>query len=158
VNLGRLRWGEWIVALGALGLLLAPFRSWYTADGVRLTAWDMLENGRYLLLATAIIGLFLLIVVAAGRTAQTTFLVAARTTAVGFACTVYVVCRLLKRPDGGYVHADTGLFIGLASALLVTIGGLISMRDQTAGPADELETDSAPAPAAVPAPPGTASG
>jgi hypothetical protein len=155
VNLGRLRWGEWIAALGALALLLATFRSWYTLDGVRLTAWDMLKYGRYLLIATAIIGLFLPIVVAAERSAQTSFLAAARTAAVAFACTVYVVYRLLNRPDGG-LPADTGLFIGLASALLVTIGGLISMRDQTTRPASELETDSAPAPADAHAAPGTA--
>jgi hypothetical protein len=59
--------GERIVALGALGLLVTPLRSWYTLDGVRLAAWDMLEYGRYLLLATAMVGLVLLIVVAMER-------------------------------------------------------------------------------------------
>jgi hypothetical protein len=71
------------------------------------------QRGRYLLLATAVIGLVQLIVVAAERTAQTSFLAAARTAAVGFACTAYVVYRLLRPIDPG-LPADTGLFIQIA--------------------------------------------
>lgn len=129
MSLGRLRSGEWIVGLGALTLLLVNFCPWYQLGGTRLTAWDELESGRYFLLVTAIVGLSLLPLVATARSAQTSSLAAARTSAVGFACAVYVAYRLLKRPDA--LDADIGLFIGLASALLVTIGGLISVRDRT---------------------------
>jgi hypothetical protein len=51
---------------------------------------------------------------------------AARTVVVSFVCLVYVGYRLLDRPDG--FDADFGVFIGFVSALLLTIGGVVSAK------------------------------
>jgi hypothetical protein len=127
VNLERLRWGEWIALISALDLLLVTFRAWYkvTGDG-RVTAWDALEQGRYLLIATAVAGIFLWLARAAED--QTSFPIGWLTAGVGLACTVYVAYRLAT-PPADNLDADVGLYFGLAGAFGVTVGGLLSARE-----------------------------
>jgi hypothetical protein len=152
VNLERLRWGEWIAAIFALNLLLVTFRSWYkVSGGGHVTAWDALETGRYLLLATALAGIFLWLARAAEDT-PTRFPIGWVTAALGLACTVYIAYRLAT-PPADNLDADIGIYLGLASALGVTIGGLLSAREPEASyssaaapPESEAATEEAPAP------------
>jgi hypothetical protein len=51
-------------------LVVATFRGWYGLDGTYLSAWDLLEFGRCVLLATAAAALVLLLVVASGAAAR----------------------------------------------------------------------------------------
>jgi hypothetical protein len=128
VNLERLRWGEWIAAICALDLLLVTFRSWYkVTGGGHVTAWDALEQGRYLLLVTAAAGIFLWIARAAEDTPER-FPIGWVTAVIGLACTVYIAYRLATPPQDN-MDPDIGLFLGLASALGVGIGGLLSARE-----------------------------
>ena len=87
MNLERLRWGEWIAAIAALNLLLVTFRSWYKVTGTDLhvTAWDALETGRYLLIATAVVGIFLWLYQAAEDTGRLSFPMGWVAAAVGLA-------------------------------------------------------------------------
>jgi hypothetical protein len=135
VNLDRLRWGEWIAGIFGLNLLLVTFRAWYkvTGSGVRVSAWDALDNGRYLLIATAVVGLFLLLIVAAEQAEQLSFPPGGLAALVGLGCTVYVAYRLAT-PPADNLDADLGLYLGLVSALGVAIGGLLSVRDASAAP------------------------
>ena len=130
MNFERLRWGEWIAAIAALDLLLVTFRAWYKVSGGdgRVTAWDGLEQGRYLLIATAIVGIFLLLMRAAEDTQQLSFPPGWIAAAVGLACTGYVAYRLATPPSDA-LDADIGLYLGLVSALGVAIGGLLSARE-----------------------------
>ncbi|HEX4735264.1 MAG TPA: hypothetical protein VH247_12680 [Thermoleophilaceae bacterium] len=131
MNLERLRWGEWIAAICALDLLLVTFRSWYkVTGGGHVTAWDALEQGRYLLLATAAAGIFLWIARAAEDTPER-FPIGWVTAGIGLACTVYIAYRLATPPSDN-LDPDIGLFLGLASALGVAIGGLMSAREPEA--------------------------
>jgi hypothetical protein len=120
-------------------LVVVTFRGWYGLDGTYLSAWDLLEFGRYLLLATAAAALVLLLFVATGRSSEASFLAAARATALGSVCAVYIGYRLFNRPDA----LDPGLwaFTGFASALLVIAGGIISTRGHSASrswPGDDV--------------------
>jgi hypothetical protein len=130
VNLDRLRWGEWIAAIAALNLLLVTFRSWYKVTGtdVHVTAWDALETGRYLLIATAIVGIFLWLYQAAEDTGRLSFPMGWVAAAVGLVCTVYIAYRLATPPSDA-LDPDIGIYLGLVSALGVTIGGLLSARE-----------------------------
>jgi hypothetical protein len=154
VNLERLRWGEWIAGIGALVLLLVTFRSWYKVSGTDLhvSAWDALHSGRYLLLATAVAGIFLFLINASEDATTLPFPLGWLAAAIGFACTVYVGYRLATPPSDA-LDADTGIYFGLAGAVGVTIGGLLSARDATAGavapPGDETGTDAYAGPETV---------
>ena len=148
MNLERLRWGEWIAGISALDLLLVTFRSWYKLSGGsgHVTAWHALISGRYLLLATVVAGIFLLLVQMAEDTAAPPFPLGWVAAAVGFACTVYVAYRLATPPSDS-LDADVGLYLGLASALGVTIGGLLAAREPAAQTGSTpLETEDASAP------------
>ncbi|HEX4717735.1 MAG TPA: hypothetical protein VH300_04335, partial [Thermoleophilaceae bacterium] len=129
MNLDRLRWGEWIAAIAALDLLVVTFRAWYkvTGTGAHVTAWDALDNGRYLLIATAIVGIFLWLIKAAEDTQQLSFEPGWIAAAVGLICTVYVAYRLASPPSDA-LDPTVGIYLGLISALGVTIGGLLSAR------------------------------
>ncbi|MFL5842337.1 MAG: hypothetical protein ACJ77Z_17965 [Thermoleophilaceae bacterium] len=135
MNLDRLRWGEWIAGIFGLNLLLVTFRAWYKVTGtdVRVSAWDALDNGRYLLIATAVVAVFLLLVVAADQAGQLSFPPGAIAAVVGLASTVYVAYRLAT-PPADNLDAAIGLYLGLVSALGVAIGGLLSVRDASAAP------------------------
>lgn len=120
-------------------LVVVTFRGWYGLDGTYLSAWDLLEFGRYLLLATAAVALVLLLVVATGRSSEASFLAAARATALGSVCAVYIGYRLFDRPDA--LDPGLGAFTGFASALLVIAGGIISTRGHSASrswPGDDV--------------------
>ncbi|MEA2492711.1 MAG: hypothetical protein QOJ29_622, partial [Thermoleophilaceae bacterium] len=143
MNLERLRWGEWIAGIAALDLLLVTFRAWYKLSGgdARVTAWDALDNGRFLLIATAVVGIFLLLIVATEQTAEMSLPPGWIAAAVGLASTVYVAYRL-STPPSDALDPDIGLFLGLVSSLGVAIGGLLSARDATAAPAAPERTAS----------------
>src|SRR3954447_22685064 len=88
VNLERLRWGEWIAAIAALDLLLVTFRGWYSISGGggHVTAWDALSQGRYLLIATAVVGIFLWLLQASEDSTRLSFAPGWIAAAVGAAC------------------------------------------------------------------------
>lgn len=143
MNLERLRWGEWLAAIAALDLVLVTFRAWYkvSGGGAHVTAWDALEQGRILLLVTAVAGIFLLLLRAAEDTRPLPFPLGWFVAAIGFACTVYVAYRLATPPSDN-LDADIGLYLGLVSALGVTIGGLLAAREpEAAGSADRTASE-----------------
>ena len=187
MNLERLRWGEWIAAIAALNLLLVTFRSWYKVTGtdVHVTAWDALDTGRYLLLATAAVGIFLWLYQAAEDRGRLEIPMGWVAAVIGLACTIYIAYRLAT-PPADALDPDIGLYLGLVSALGVAIGGLLSARepeaytssyatpDETAAPVGEPESAGAdtwspaapaastsgwsPAAPAAPLPPATPAG
>src|SRR4051812_84012 len=118
-----------MAAIAGLDLLLVTFRAWYkvSGTGAHVTAWDALDNGRYLLLATGIVGIFLWLVKASEDTQQLSFPPGWIAAVVGLVCTVYVAYRLAT-PPADNLDPDVGLFLGLVSALGVAIGGLLSAR------------------------------
>ncbi|MFL5956222.1 MAG: hypothetical protein ACJ756_02110, partial [Solirubrobacterales bacterium] len=130
MNLQRLRWGEWIAVVAALDLVVTVFRAWYKVSetGARVTAWDALTSGRYLLLATAAVGILLFVLTAAEQTAQMTVQPGYIAGLVGLACTVYVAYRLAT-PPADNLDAAAGLYFGLASAVGVALGGLLAARE-----------------------------
>ena len=156
MNLERLRWGDWIAAIAGLDLILVTFRGWYKVAGTDayVTAWDALDNGRYLLIATGVVGIVLLLLKAAES--ELSFPPGWLAAGVGFACTVYVAYRLATPPSDA-LDAASGIFFGLAGALGVTIGGLLSARDEAelAAPrtASEVAQDTFTGPTGTPSEP-----
>jgi hypothetical protein len=145
VNLERLRWGEWIAGIASLVLLLTTFRAWYkvSGTGVLISAWDALDKGRYLLIATAIAGIFLLLIKAAEDTRPLSFEPGWIAAALGIVCTGYVAYRLATPPVDS-LDPEVGLYLGLVSAFGVAAGGMMSAlggAQQAPAAAEPLATD-----------------
>jgi hypothetical protein len=158
VNLDRLRWGDWLAAIAAVNLLLVTFRAWYKLSGDgRVTAWHALEQGKYLLIATAIVGIFLFLVKAAGEGEKLSFKPGWIAAGVGLACTVYIAYRLAKPPLDA-LDADIGIYVGLISALGVTIGGLLSARESATADLTSHGVAAQDGPTTAPAVPPAATG
>jgi hypothetical protein len=137
VNIERLRWGEWIAAIAGLDLALVTFRAWYkvSGTGAKVTGWDALTNGRILLIATAVAGVFLLLVIASEQS-ELPFPPGVITAVVGLACSAYIVYRLASPPSDS-ADPDVGIYIGLAGAIGVFVGGVLSAREGAPGAAYE---------------------
>jgi hypothetical protein len=152
-NLDRPRWGEWIAAIAAVNLLLVTFRAWYevSGGGGHVTAWDALAHGKYLVIAAAIAGIFLFLVNVTGESKQLSFEPGWITAGIGLACTVYVGYRVANPPSAA-LEADIGIYVGLISALGVTVGGLLSARESVTEAVGETPTEALATGPGTPAP------
>src|SRR5438132_1449041 len=86
---------------------------------------EPMTQGRSLLIATAVIGIFLWLLQASEDSTRLSFAPGWIAAAVGLACTAYIVYRLVSPPQDNYDPA-LGLYLGLVSAAGVAIGGLLS--------------------------------
>ena len=108
-------------------------------------AWDVLTNIRWLLLATAGVGICLFGFQATRRAPAIPVSLSVIATVLGLASTIAILYRLLlDHPGpGGLISPRVGTYVGLALALAITYGGYLSMRDEgiaTRDAPDEIET------------------
>jgi hypothetical protein len=127
-----LRPGELVGAIGGLGLLVAGFLPWYSAGGVDATAWQAFSVTDVILAATAVMGLSVAACVLLGISVS--YPVAGSSVAAGFGCVavVLVVIRIINPPGAGDPSVEIGAWLGLASAIAVTIGGYLGMQPMRA--------------------------
>jgi hypothetical protein len=127
-----LRLGELIGAVGGLGLLVSTFLPWYSFGHVifDLTAWQAFSVTDIVLAAAAVMGLSVAICVLFG--VSVSYPVAGSSVACGFGAVavVLIVIKLLDPPSAGDVSLDVdyGAWLGLASALAISIGGYMGMQ------------------------------
>jgi hypothetical protein len=145
VSLRRLRAGELLALLGAIGIVVALTMRWYEAPQGNLDAWNTFGPTIALLMLASAGGLWLVLATVTERTTALPVAAAVWGTLLGVCGVVSAAIRLLERPD----HATmlcAGAWLAFAGALLVLAGCWQSMRDERPG----LYTPAEPPPRPVP--------
>jgi hypothetical protein len=140
-NLGRLREGELIAAVGGVVLLVAMFGfDWYDHGSLLFGepgggAWEspgflgVLAN--LVILVAAIVAIALAVLTATARSQAIPVATSAVTAALGIAAVVLVIGRMLFQPGPNeQADVDFGIFLALIGAVMVLYGGWRSMDEE----------------------------
>jgi hypothetical protein len=166
----RLRVGEWVAAVGAVGLFASLFLNWFSLgkgagwlayapaqDAMHLSGWGSLGWFMDVLLAIAILGGASLSYMTIKRTSPAWPIGAGvLTTVLGSVVFVALAIRVATQPGVGLglsndaVLVEVPAYVGLLFALLIPVGAFLSIRDE--------RTDSPEARAYTPPPARTAPG
>lgn len=148
MDLGKLRRGELIAAVGGLVLLIALlFLNWYGVGGsvetplgdfsigAEFGAWDaqgfLGTLANLVVLAAGVVALGLAVLTAMSRTVALPVAASALTATLGIAAVVLIGGRMLFQPgQNDFVGLEVGIFIALAGALAVAVGGWQSMQEE----------------------------
>jgi hypothetical protein len=118
----RLDGSRLIAALGAVILLVSLFLNWFKPE---LTAWTVFEFVDLLLAALAVatlLGVFAQAVPSAGMKVPSW----AASPWIGLIALLLVVVTLVNHPPAAVGRdLDTGVWVGLAGAILMALGGLL---------------------------------
>lgn len=147
MDLRRLHTGEWVLGTSGAVLLGTLFVPWYTPE---LTAWEALAVLDIVLALIAASVAAVLLVTAVQSVPAVPVALDSLVTLVGVAATVLVVARALDLPDGA-TGREWGLWLGLAGAVGIVVGGFVSIRDERL-PRSDRRTDHTGLPAPPPAP------
>ena len=140
MDLRRLRAGEWIVALSGAALFVSLFLPWY---GESRTGWQALAVNDAILAVIAAAAIGVLVVTATQRVPAVPVAFEAIVTWLGLVAVVLVLVRVVW-PAGG---REWGLWVALASAVSLTAGAWIGMREERmAGTPPPPEIEPLPAP------------
>jgi hypothetical protein len=123
-----LRLGEWVEAIGGLGLLVATVLPWYSAGGEDATAWQAFSVTDVILAAAAVIALSVAVCVLFGISVSYPVAGSAVATGFGFVAIVLIVIRMINPPGSGDVGLEIGAWLGLLSAVAITVGGYLGMQ------------------------------
>jgi hypothetical protein len=124
----RLRGGELVEAVGGLGLLVALFLPWYSAGREDATAWQAFSVTDVILAAAAVIALSVAVCVLFGISVSYPVAGSSVATGFGFIAVVLILIRMIDPPGGGDVGLAIGAWVGLLSAIAVTLGGYLGMQ------------------------------
>jgi hypothetical protein len=153
MDLRRLRAGEWIGAASGAALLASLFLPWYEGERTDLTGWQALTAIDLVLALTAAAAVALLVVTATQRVPAVPVMMDALVTLAGIMAAVLVVIRVFDTPAGA-AGRDWALWLALAGALGIVLGGTIAMRDERLSPPGK-QTDASGRPAPPPPEPET---
>jgi hypothetical protein len=158
MDVRRLRAGELMAATGGVALFVSLFLPWYQERRVfpglgaarypDRTAWDALAVNDVILALVALAALALLLVTAAQEVPAVPIAMNSLVTLFGLIGLVLLLVRVAWLPDGADQRA-WGLWVGLAGAAAIVVGGWIAMRDQRVSPSGKW-TDSSGRPSARP--------
>jgi hypothetical protein len=141
MDLRRLRAGEWTAAVAGVVLLASLFLPWYEqldsgsvgfspdVTPPTLTGWEALAVNDVLLAAAAVFAIVTLLVTASQPVPAVPIFLDALMALAGVIATVLMLVRVGFLPEGADSR-EPGLWVGLAGALGIAVGGWISMRDQ----------------------------
>lgn len=133
-KLARLRSGEWIAGAGALVLLVSMLLPWYgysgTSNAPQISGWDEFIHLRWLVLVTIIAGLALAVLQAACRAPAIPVTLSVIVTVLGALTSLWLIYRVLINVPGsdGLLVQKPAAYVGLGSALALTIGAFRSLR------------------------------
>jgi hypothetical protein len=127
-----LRLGELVGAVGGLGLLVALFLPWYLSSDDHITAWNAFSITDIVLAAAAAVALSVAICVLLRISVSYPVAGSSVATGFGFVATALIVIRMINPPGYGAIVLEIGAWLGLASAIAITIGGYLGMQPMKA--------------------------
>ena len=149
MDLRRLRIGEWILAASGIALLVSLFLPWYAAAGsaaregwtayapldaaVEMTAWESFPVVDIVLALIAAAAVAVLLITATQAVSAVPIALESLVALGGIAAAVLVLIRALDLPDGA-AGREWGIWLGLAGALGIAVGGIVAMRDERLSP------------------------
>jgi hypothetical protein len=162
MSLSRLRLGEWLALIGALGLLVTLFLDWFGLTATVHVIGGGREQSGWAGLGW-VIGVLLAVTIAGGvATALTTALrqtpawsVSAAVLTAPLGAVVFVVLLLrivLFQPDLGaglpnaLVDVNAVAYLGLLFCALIPIGAFLALRDERTGAPESAYTPPPPRP------------
>jgi cytochrome bd-type quinol oxidase subunit 2 len=133
----RLRRGEMLA--GASAVLLAVFLvagKWYGdgRPGGSLTGWQALTDLRWLMVVTIVAAAGLVFAQATRRAPAVPVTMSLVVMLLGIVTVVALIFRVLISPSP---HQEVAAYLGLLSAIGITLGGYLSLRQEGIAPRDE---------------------
>jgi hypothetical protein len=134
-----LRLGELVGAIGGLGLLVSLFLQWYSQGDPKgygdTTGWQSFSVTDIVLAAAAVVALSVAICVL--FRISVSYPVAGSSVATGFGAVavVLIVIKMINPPrvDPFFTSdLEIGVWLGLASAIAITVGGYMGMQPMKA--------------------------
>ena len=144
MDLRRLRIGEWLTGIAGIALLASMFPDWYEADGGpgatgAVNAWEAFAVLDVLVAIVALMAIAVAVMAAVHNTPAVSLAIASLLLTIGTITTIALLVRVLWLPDvniGGLgapedsVSRSLGLWLGLLTTVVATLGALVTMRDQ----------------------------
>jgi hypothetical protein len=151
VDLRRLRAGEWLAAVGAVGVPVTLALPWYgvRAREATVTGFESFGVIDVLLMLCAAVGLTLAVLQATRTSPALPVAFGVLTVAVGLIAVLLVLYRLVNEPGpDAFLDVRSGAWLGFAAVVALTAGGWLSIQNERVrhvppGPEPELR----PAPA-----------
>jgi hypothetical protein len=135
-----------MAAAAGLVLLVSLFLPWYGAGAQSVSAWEALAASDILLAIVAASGVLLAIVTATQSVPAVSIALSGLVTLAGLVGVVLVVFRVLDLPDGA-AGREWALWLGVAGAAGVLVGGVLSMRhERLSKPGRPTDATGRPAP------------
>lgn len=134
VDLARLRYGDWVMGLGGLAVLVVMFLDWYEGKA-GLNAWQSFAFNDVILALAALMAIAAFVLTAVHPTAAVPLAISSLATLVALLALMLVALRLIWPPDVG-TGAEfetarlTGAWLGLVATSLLAGGCLASIRDE----------------------------
>jgi uncharacterized membrane protein len=137
----RLRPGELLAAAGGVALLALLWAPWYEAGAEvqfgtgrievasDLSAWTAFDVADVFLAVTALLAIATAVLQATRRSPALPVAASVLTATLGVLATLVVLFRLIVVPEDG-LDRSYGVFAGFVSALALTAGGWLSMREE----------------------------
>ena len=129
MDLRRLRSGEWVIALGAIGLLVALFLPFYATGSADATGWESFAAIDVILALVALCALALVVVTAAQRSPALPIATDSLVCLLGVFALLLVLVRTVNLP-GDADGREPGLWLALAGAAAIAVGSAFAMRDE----------------------------
>lgn len=129
MRLTRLRVGELLVLLGAVGVVVALTLPWYENSEGKLSAWSTFGFGVLLLMLAAAVGFVLVAATVTERSTALPVAASVWSTLFGIVAVIAAIVRLFERPDHAFSLCSGG-WVAFAGALLIAVGSWQSIRDE----------------------------
>ena len=148
MEFARLRFGDWVMGLGGLAVLVVMFLDWYEAGAGKgswgayaplgdsgVNAWQAFAVTDLIVALAAAMAIAAFLLTALQPTAAVPLALSSLTTVVSILALVLVVIRLISPPDLGDLDVfetarAAGAWLGLVATALLTAGCLASIRDE----------------------------
>lgn len=131
MDLRRLRAGEWVAAASGVALLVSLFLPWYGPGNA--SGWESLAAIDILLAFVAAAGVLLAIATATQDVPAVPIALSALVAFAGLAGVLLVLFRVIDLP-GATTGREWALWLGLAGAGGIAVGGAVAMRDERLSP------------------------
>jgi hypothetical protein len=132
MRLTRLRIGELMALVGAVGVVVALTLPWYENAEGKLSAWSTFGFGVVLLMIAAAVGFVLVLATIAERSPALPVAASVWGTLFGVMAVVAAIVRVLERPHHAF-SLCAGAWVALAGAVLIAAGSWQSIRDERTG-------------------------